>query len=104
MTVESYEVVSYGILLYAKDANPIANVSLFLKGTSKKVQIGIYKSGSTLPSNNATSATFFVYFPESRLASITDLLRNEKPVYFTYDDTTKLAYIQCNMEPTGEAE
>ncbi|MGC2827796.1 MAG: hypothetical protein WA322_26795 [Pseudolabrys sp.] len=33
-----------------------------------------------------------------------DLLRNEKPVYFLYDDSSNRAEIATNWEPVGEAE
>ena len=33
-----------------------------------------------------------------------DMLRNEKPVYFLYDDSSNRAEIATNWEPVGEAE
>jgi hypothetical protein len=33
-----------------------------------------------------------------------DLLRNEKPVFFFYDDDSKTAELRTNKEPVGDSE
>lgn len=45
-----------------------------------------------------------VYYPMSSWAQCVDLLRNEKPVYFFYDDSNKTAVIKTSDEPIGEEE
>ena len=35
---------------------------------------------------------------------ILDILRNEKPIYFSYSDKSKLGYIRTGKEPVGEGE
>ena len=36
--------------------------------------------------------------------SIIDILRNEKPIYFSYSEKSKLGYIRTGKEPIGEGE
>jgi hypothetical protein len=38
------------------------------------------------------------------LPSVTDLLRNEKPMFFNWYPTTKIATLSTSDEPVGEAE
>jgi hypothetical protein len=38
----------------------------------------------------------------SMYVNVIDLLRNEKPIYFSYSNTSKLGYIRTGKEPIGE--
>jgi hypothetical protein len=35
---------------------------------------------------------------------ILDILRNEKPIYFSFSQKSKLGYIHTGKEPVGEGE
>lgn len=106
MTQQIFEKVSYHIYFYAKSSNPIAEILLDLSDPPKlkpgdprgvwKVQLSFYKSGSVpqLPPNERINYNFLVYFWDSNLAPIVDLLLHEKHVYFEFEDTTKTATIR----------
>ena len=47
---------------------------------------------------------FDIYYWMDSWPHFTDLLRNEKPVVFLYDDSDNTALIRSMMEPVGEAE
>jgi len=36
--------------------------------------------------------------------SILDILRNEKPIYFSFSEKSKLGYLRTGKEPIGEGE
>ena len=37
-------------------------------------------------------------------AHVIDLLRNEKPIYFSFSDVSKLGFIRTGKEPVGEGD
>jgi hypothetical protein len=47
---------------------------------------------------------YYARFRQAELRDAVDLLRNEKPVYFQYNDTTNGAFLATGSEPVGEAE
>lgn len=49
---------------------------------------------------NAFDIDYWMY----SYAQFIDMLRNEKPVYFLYDDAVNTAEVATNWEPIGEAE
>ncbi len=40
----------------------------------------------------------------SMFSQILDILRNEKPIYFSYSEPTNLGFIRTGKEPIGEGE
>lgn len=62
---------------------------------------------ATLPNSSSTSGgvtSYYARFEQSEFADAVDLLRNEKPVYFQYNDTTNGAFLATSPEPVGEGE
>ena len=53
------------------------------------------------PANRYTGAYWVGYFNRSQYADILDLLRNEMPVYFHYNDTLGNAQLQTALEIAG---
>lgn len=45
-----------------------------------------------------------VAYPFSWLQPTIDMLRNEKPIYFTWDDSSQTARLSTDQEPVGEEE
>jgi hypothetical protein len=62
--------------------------------------------GGALGTNGkrASGNYFDIYFWMGAWAQLVDLLRNEKPVRFFFDDGNKTAVIQTGDEPVGEQE
>jgi hypothetical protein len=61
---------------------------------------------SALPDNRKRSGqnVFDVYYYKNDWEAILDIIRNETPVYFNYNDTSNAAQIYTGSEPIGEEE
>jgi hypothetical protein len=70
------------------------------------VQLNFYSEKRTLPVNYHDEKFGLVYlrYPISMYANILDILRNEKPIYFSYSPKTNLGFIRTGKEPVGEGE
>ena len=56
-------------------------------------------------SQNAPGNGFiYCHLPAQHFSAVLDLLRNESPIYLTYDKNKHLAYISTRLEPVGEGE
>ncbi len=47
---------------------------------------------------------YYVNYSERQLAIVIDVLRNESPVWFLYNESTNAGYLTAREEPTGEGE
>jgi len=47
---------------------------------------------------------YYVRFRGTQFSDVLDLLRNEKPVYLHWNDTSKGAFLATTKEPVGEEE
>ena len=67
------------------------------------VQVNFYPDGK-VPENHYDKRNKLVYlrYPISMYYNIIDLLRNEKPIYFSYNPDLKLGYVRTGKEPIGE--
>ncbi len=63
-----------------------------------------YHDGYFIPPNSKHVDRVNLRYSISEYDHFLDLLRNEKPVYFFYNETTKVGYIRTGQEPIGEAE
>ncbi|WKK64550.1 hypothetical protein [Lutimonas zeaxanthinifaciens] len=70
------------------------------------LQASFYPDNKTLPENyhDVNSKLVYLRYPVSMYANVVDLLRNEKPIYFSYSEKSKLGYIRTGKEPIGEGE
>jgi hypothetical protein len=56
------------------------------------------------PPREGLNGTIYLAYRFGWLADVIDMLRFEKPVYFTWDDSTQMARITTEEEPVGEEE
>ncbi|MEB8329778.1 hypothetical protein OO009_10450 [Flavobacteriaceae bacterium KMM 6897] len=68
------------------------------------VQINFYPENKNLPENHNDKRNKLVYlnYPMSMYPNVIDLLRNEKPIYFSYSESLKMGYLRTGKEPIGE--
>jgi len=68
------------------------------------VQINFYPDSKKLPENSYDKRNKLAYlrYPMSMYPNIIDLLRHEKPIYFSYSVGLKMGYIRTGKEPIGE--
>lgn len=97
--IEKYKVVVYG-----KDAtggNLAAYIHCYHNGKNV-MTCEFYEDGSTLPENRNAGGRVGLAYPWSRFDEVMDVLRNEKPLYFGFIESTKVGYISTQEEPVGE--
>jgi len=87
--------------------NPYAGKRFMnLVGVFGKAILWFLPEGDPLPDNKKRSGqdVFDVYYPMDAWAAILDVLRNETPVYFNYQERSNAAQIYTGSEPVGEEE
>ena len=70
------------------------------------LQASFYPEQQKLPENyyDVNSKLVYLRYPMSMYSYVLDILRNEKPIYFSFSEKTKLGYIHTGKEPVGEGE
>lgn len=70
------------------------------------MQANFYRDNKSLPENyhDVNSKLVYLKYPLSMYPKIIDILRNEKPIYFSYSDKSKLGYFRTGKELIGEGE
>ena len=111
-TVFSEPVTSYGSFLYGgPDGNNQASSTIWLRfdGCKDFAWLEFFPPGYQLPPlykvPSAKGADHFhVSYRSGDYSKVIDLLRNEKPVHFYWNEETGLAYLRCGAEEVGEGE
>ena len=62
-----------------------------------------YHEGYFIPPNSKHIDRINLRFPISEYPFFLDLLRNEKPVFYSYNEHTKVGYIRTAQEPSIES-
>ena len=70
------------------------------------LQLSFYPDKKNLPENyyDMNSSLVYLRYSMSMYSKILDILRNEKPIYFSFSETSKLGYLRTGKEPVGEGE
>jgi len=70
------------------------------------LQLYFYPDNKKLPENyyDVKSKLVYLRYHLSMYPNIIDLLRNEKPIYFSYSDKSKVGYVRTGKEPVGEGD
>ncbi len=111
MPVTTKEISTYSISVIS-DAEPnglAATVLLFDAGGKVIAFMRFYSPGSPLAPNEFRTDLGYplVSYPSTALASVVDVLRNEKPLYFTWHDYMPVrcfGVVGTSREPVGESE
>jgi len=98
---------NYSYMIYASRTNP-AEVKAVFQLSGGGISLGylhFMADNVVLPKSKKLSGLFYFYYHESQLASVIDILRNEKPIYLIFvDDESNNCRISTSMEPVGEGE
>lgn len=98
---------TYAALLYP-NPSPDGNQSRINIYTADgyKLYILFRSDGTSMPANTYNSSTKIgvAYEDVSRYAEYIDLLRNEKPVWVTFNEEAKSFVVYASGEPVGEEE
>jgi len=98
------EVGRYGYNLWALDSSTIGHLGLYTDTSRRMAQITFYKEDFNLPDNSKIGDVVQLHLPISKMASFLDMLRNEDPVFFDFNETNKLGVLSTSKEPVGEGE
>jgi hypothetical protein len=103
--ISTYLVFAYG----GPNGNANADATISLGIPNAFAFLRFFPEGVALPANSkATHVSgkpmFYVSYRYAQLANVIDLLRNEKPVKFFFNDATMAAYVTTSDEPVGEGE
>jgi hypothetical protein len=104
--VSTYLVFAYG----GPDGSAGADALISLGIGNAFASLRFYPEGTPLPPNSKAIHAptgypfFYVSYRYAQLANIVDLLRNEKPVKFFFNDTSLISYLTTSDEPVGEGE
>lgn len=96
----------YKVVLYGKDATGgdlVAFIHCY-HNNKNVMSCEFYRDGSTLPENRHKGGRVGLTYHWSHLEAILDVLRNEKPLYFGFIESTKVGYVSTQREPTGEGD
>jgi hypothetical protein len=112
MPWQSFSVEQYEVYQVALNTSGYPDIYGFIRlwwGGQLRATLWFHRdTASSVPGNAAyTSGGVMIYyarFRQAELADAIDLLRNEKPIYFQYNDTTNGAFLSTGSEPVGEGE
>ena len=70
------------------------------------LQINFYRDDKKPPENyyDVNNKLVYMRYRLSMYPNIIDLLRNEKPIYFSYSQKSKVGYVRTGKEPVGEGD
>ena len=108
--VEKYEVGTYEVLLmshFTSSGGGHQTAFVYFYEPSQKYigYAGIIEDGVPLPPNvQGSNGVLNIYFHESELVPMLDILRNEKPVFVQYNTDLKWGSVGTGKEPVGEQE
>jgi len=70
------------------------------------LEVNFYRGKKRIPENyySINSKLVYLRYPMSMYGHVLDILRNEKPVYFHFYETSNKGYIRTGKEPVGEGE
>lgn len=85
--------------------NPRAIIRCY-NDNSLILEANFYPGKNRIPENyySINSKLVYLRYPMSMYSQILDLLRNEKPIYFRFNESSKVGFIRTGKEPVGEGE
>ena len=113
MPWESHSIENYRVYGVAHNTPGYASIYGFIRlYWSKKARatLWLYRDGTPNIPPNASfqygdgTAHYYGRFGQAEFADFVDLLRNEKPVYFHWNTTSKGVMVSTTEEPVGEGE
>ncbi len=104
------EIKKYWVHLQAgpTNKNPIQARAIIrcYDGNNFVLEANFYPGKKGIPENRYSTKYNLVYlrYPMSMFSQVLDTLRNEKPIYFRFNEPSKVGFIRTGKEPVGEGE
>lgn len=100
----SSPITSYKVVLYGEKGTSVIGAFIHCYHSGKNVMSCVfYNTENNVPANSKGLRVELKY-PISKFGDVLDVLRNEKPLYFGFIESTKVGYIATYSEPVGEGE
>ena len=103
MAVFAKRAVNYAAFQYPSSGDYQCRVNIYTD-EGYRLYILFRADGASLPPNNYTGETGVAHEHASRYSSYVDLLRNESPVWVTFNTDAKSFVVYAANEPVGEGE
>ena len=108
MATSIFQVKTYNYYFWSsREPNYLPRVNLNLNGTDGEYcGITFVNDDDPLPEATNSGKNYFLYYRESQLDMLIDMLRNEKPIFvdFNNDNGWANSRITTTDEPVGEEE
>jgi len=112
MAWEQFKVDEYKVYSVTGNTSGFAGIYGFIYlywQDKRRATLWFYRdSVATIPDNasftSGGSLNYYGRFSQAQLGDCVDLLRNEAPVYFHWNDKTKGVFLSSGEEPVGEGE
>ncbi len=98
--IDDYKVVIYG----EKEGGSTIGAFIHCYNANTNVMSCVFYNDEDNVPANSSGTRVNLYYPYSKLSDVLDILRNEKPVYFGFIESTKVGYVATKKEPVGEGE
>ena len=100
VTVDSYRIMFYG----GAYGYQRYRAQIGLRDSSNKVvaYVRFMADGTPFGTDREKNGTVIMHLPESALAGVIDMLRNEKPIYVYF--AANHGFLTTTKEPVGEGE
>ncbi|MHC4617829.1 MAG: hypothetical protein ACYTEQ_08755 [Planctomycetota bacterium] len=103
MEIAKYQLTYTG----KKDGSTFWRAFIHFSGKDDDYLGGIYFFDDDSPTswNDGYSGSYlFMFLPASHLPRIVDILRNERPLFFSFNTSSGKTYLSTSAEPVGEGE
>ena len=100
MAVYSNEITSYQAYV---PTSGISGIHIYNEGIYKG-KCSFYEDGVNMSQNISSSGRVYLHYPASKFSWVLDILRNEKPVFYYLNTSSRFGYIGTSREAVGEEE
>jgi hypothetical protein len=95
---------NYKVVLYGERGTSVIGAFIHCYHNNVNVMSCVfYNDENNVPANSKGPRVNLSY-PMSKFSYVVDVLRNEKPMYFGFIESTKVGYVATYKEPVGEEE
>lgn len=107
MALKRSEVSGYKIMYYGQQEGRVMGAVIHCYLEKKVVAtLEFYheQRGKDIPASRIRGTRPYLSFPMARYGDLVDILRNEAPLFVTFNDKSLMGYIATETEDIGEGE
>ena len=106
MAIITHQIDTYRVYHYAHgNINGYTALINCFQDNAQRAALHFYRNDVTpAPNTVLASGAIYLRFTETRFNEVIATLREEKPIFVSYNDGNGLAYLSTSTEPIGEEE